>query len=1022
MFAGCLNLIIMLVSLLLGLATEEIAWFAVPVVLYLGWSSVKTKQAQFELEKRLEVLEKNYSELKEQLVRQDKLQTTEASVELVEDEIAEPFEQSLEQQETTNTPQEFEPEPLPYHSLSPEESQPLEAEPVAVQCEDEVAIESYQSPMSEIYEATQKYLPLWFVQANRIVKFGTLVFALGLIFFAQSLSETGSLPDGAKFALFQTLAVLFLVLGLKQIGSRPEYGGLLQSLGFTSAMIGFYAAFRWWGLISLQQAFFSMAFVLLCALLAAWVQNIFWACFLVFQVAFFLPLLFGLQYFISSDSSLVMLTVYNQILLGLAYGALLLRNWVSIPASAIGWVSGLYMATSEVMEQGGYLSYSYCSLMLFSLACCSTYTLHLRANKEALTHQNKLLIAWFKYYGALLSLALIPDPRWQLFALLTFWLYQLVELWVLTVLDPKWAVQYLSYEGYLFCCSLVLLCFQIPVERVFRLQVVVLVLVCVWVASTTRLLARMESEELKGFAINKLWIVTLGIPFMAWVWYMSNSHLWWSTMMAILPCVILLMAAQANPTREYAKTFVVWGWLLGLLALTSWLGQYPITVCNLYALGAAGLAWSSVQPNAPVSLQYAPSHFWAGASVLASLWVGSGSIYLFGVPLGLLLTSMKSTLVLSQLWYWIALMLSLELAPYTLDDMLHGNGSFAVFIGFTLLSLFVRGWAVHPNVFLGSVRVMPLAITWGIIPELLAPEAFFNDSLKQLHSLEFITLIAIAIGLHVWWLYSKDQYRAEHDILGAIIRLHGFVMFSLAGTLFGLGTGLLPIQGTSFDMLLALLMPAVALSLSLVSSPSAKLDGSIGWHSLYYGVAQVVGVIGGVSSLLLLVAYPFAEHHISGLSVVDITTGLSFALLTVLSSKNGDIASQRYIAGIPVTTWTAIFVTIGVWVNLFLLRWYSVSHEYDSLLAGLVEQDFQVILSGCWALQATCMMVLGSRFQVLPWWRIGYGLWYVILAKLLFVDLNSLAGTARALSFLIVGGLMVGLGFVPKPTNEAIEQ
>jgi uncharacterized membrane protein len=66
-------------------------------------------------------------------------------------------------------------------------------------------------------------------------------------------------------------------------------------------------------------------------------------------------------------------------------------------------------------------------------------------------------------------------------------------------------------------------------------------------------------------------------------------------------------------------------------------------------------------------------------------------------------------------------------------------------------------------------------------------------------------------------------------------------------------------------------------------------------------------------------------------------------------------------------------------------------------------------------------MVAASRFQQRPVWFIGASLLGVVVIKLFLVDLARVETVARIVSFLVVGGLTVLIGYV-SPLPPRAEQ
>lgn len=106
------------------------------------------------------------------------------------------------------------------------------------------------------------------------------------------------------------------------------------------------------------------------------------------------------------------------------------------------------------------------------------------------------------------------------------------------------------------------------------------------------------------------------------------------------------------------------------------------------------------------------------------------------------------------------------------------------------------------------------------------------------------------------------------------------------------------------------------------------------------------------------------------------------------------------------------------WLNLALLR--SVSHYLDvpyRFGALFASQFVQAMLSLLWSVTALLMMRQAARQQSRRLWIAGAVLLGVVVAKLFLVDLSNVGGVERIVSFLGVGALMVGIGYIaPYPS------
>jgi uncharacterized membrane protein len=107
------------------------------------------------------------------------------------------------------------------------------------------------------------------------------------------------------------------------------------------------------------------------------------------------------------------------------------------------------------------------------------------------------------------------------------------------------------------------------------------------------------------------------------------------------------------------------------------------------------------------------------------------------------------------------------------------------------------------------------------------------------------------------------------------------------------------------------------------------------------------------------------------------------------------------------------------WFNLALLRtvahYGNVPYQFDDLFAS---QFVQAMLSLVWSVSALLLMRYSARRAIRTGWIGGAVLLGVVVAKLFLVDLSNVGGVERIISFLGVGALMVGIGYLaPYPSS-----
>jgi uncharacterized membrane protein len=109
------------------------------------------------------------------------------------------------------------------------------------------------------------------------------------------------------------------------------------------------------------------------------------------------------------------------------------------------------------------------------------------------------------------------------------------------------------------------------------------------------------------------------------------------------------------------------------------------------------------------------------------------------------------------------------------------------------------------------------------------------------------------------------------------------------------------------------------------------------------------------------------------------------------------------------------------WLNAVLLRamhqWRGVPYQLDALLA---DTAVHTALSIFWTMLALGAMLWANRSLQRIVWFCGAALMAVVVIKLFMVDLARIGTVPRIVSFLVVGGLMLVIGyFSPLPPSTA---
>ncbi len=153
------------------------------------------------------------------------------------------------------------------------------------------------------------------------------------------------------------------------------------------------------------------------------------------------------------------------------------------------------------------------------------------------------------------------------------------------------------------------------------------------------------------------------------------------------------------------------------------------------------------------------------------------------------------------------------------------------------------------------------------------------------------------------------------------------------------------------------------------------------------------------------------------LNPLDIATGLALSAVALWLKAVWRAGAELFERDQQRWMMAALTAVTFFWLNAVLLRtmhhWGGVPYRLDALVA---DTAVQAALSIFWTLLALGAMLWANRAGLRIVWSGGAGLMAVVVAKLFLVDLVRVGTVPRIVSFLVVGGLMLVIGyFSPLP-------
>jgi uncharacterized membrane protein len=224
--------------------------------------------------------------------------------------------------------------------------------------------------------------------------------------------------------------------------------------------------------------------------------------------------------------------------------------------------------------------------------------------------------------------------------------------------------------------------------------------------------------------------------------------------------------------------------------------------------------------------------------------------------------------------------------------------------------------------------------------------------------------------------------------------------------------------GSAWPVLAAMAVPALVLVANAQPALLRRLRGlqrSIAWSvagcgalALYVFAWLWVGNIGaGAASPL---------PYVPLLNPLEIGQGV--ALLALVAWVRALPPPWRERLPAPVLPALAGFTAFGLVTGLVLRtchHWAGVAWSADALYDSTLAQ---AALSVSWSLIGVALMLAGSRRRVA--WGVGAALLGLVVAKLFLVELADRGTLSRIVSFIVVGGLMLAVGyFAPMPPQRS---
>lgn len=307
---------------------------------------------------------------------------------------------------------------------------------------------------------------------------------------------------------------------------------------------------------------------------------------------------------------------------------------------------------------------------------------------------------------------------------------------------------------------------------------------------------------------------------------------------------------------------------------------------------------------------------------------------------------------------------------------------------------------------------------YALLPFMLLLFVVFTLNEDGSHPTQGFTWLALIAFFAVQYrfLFTKEQ-QASHQLLGWY---HTFTAWGVLGLIFwevSWQSEHYLLQGTA-DLMVwfaAILIPAVA----IIGAGQKKF-----WpfNNFEYYFKNWIPVPPFLLAAFWFIAVcnetlPYNEPYLPLLNVLDLA---QFAIVLMF----GYATKREFMNAITLISNKVRFATLGlmlfVWVNVVTLRavshYQDISYIFDNLWDAA---QIQMALSILWTMCALLLMNISRRIQRRELWVLGAGLLGVVILKLATKDLSGKDTLAGIISFMVVGGLMLLIGFLsPIPAKH----
>ncbi len=814
----------------------------------------------------------------------------------------------------------------------------------------------------------------WFMGGNTIVRVGLVILFIGLSFLARYAAAAGILPVELRLAVIGAVGIALLAIGFKKRSDKPGFALALQGAGVAVMYLTVFAAFRLYGMLPALLAFGLMLVVCALSCALALLQN---------------------------------------------------SRALAVAAFAGGFAVPILLSTGQGSHVGLFSYYTVLNLAILYIA-----------HKRSWRILNVLgFIATFGVATAWGALKFAPDQyaSTQPF-LIGFWLIYVVTA-ILYARNTPTQLGNAVDSTLVFGTPLIAFGLQVGLTRQFELGTAFSALGfgMVYLMLAT-LLSRRDQGDTGGYRLLTECFIALGVGFATLAVPLALDAQWTSAVWALEGAAAFWVGMRQ--ARWMPRAF---GLLLQAVAAVAFITGVGSNISALPLLNPAFMGAMLIAVPALLIAWWLRQRLPHSGSRWAGVYAGAEAqlcspVYIYGF-----------------VWWCAAWLLEIgrstpakEMAvsylPVFSQSTAQLLGMLAVLLSMRASQYFgiVKSWAVATWPSRVSLAVMAVALL-----------AQFDIGSRVLHTPAWMVW-PVALALHYWMLRINDSLYASGPSQAAPVGSIGnainqinhvmhvggvwLITVLLADVLwFWIGKG--DLWRTAWASVVMLISGiGVLMTLSLWAGKAnhklgaAQFKWPLNPHAAaYYWVAAIpLAVLVFAGALVVSVSSAGRTEplpYIPLLNPTDITIALALgalvfwrrAITSAVPAPEGAtlVRSQRALIALAALAFIAInTVWLRVAHHFFKVDW-SVSPLFNSFV---VQTGYAIL----WTLLALSLMVVAGRRKLRPLWLVGAGLLGVVVVKLLLIDLSNAGGAERIIAFIVVGALMLVVGyFAPLPPKTA---